>query len=341
MKFSTIISFIASATVALAAPVAEPAPQAPAAPAAAPAAIDLTVLNFALTLEFLESTFYQQGLAKFDAAAFAAVGLPPFVRQQFQTIATHEATHVTTLQAVVAAKFGQNMAVPACTYNFQTALANVQNFVTFASILERTGVSAYDGAIHLIQAADIKTAGAAIATVEGRHSAFLNLLTGVNPAPGPFDTPLGIRPIVSIAAGLIAQCPFALPAAPFPALTIGVARPIVPGEAVPLGFVLPVAAGQTITQAAALHQCNWVFGIQQVRTAIQLVMINPATGAMTPFADGMPTTGVFPVCQVPMAIGTALFQQVVLFVVNQNRDVTLDDDMNVVAGPAVVNVKLA
>ncbi|KAI9344855.1 ferritin-like domain-containing protein, partial [Zopfochytrium polystomum] len=173
--------------------------------AAAPsAAQDLVVLQFALLLEQLESTFYQQGLTKFGADAFTAAGIPVAVRNQFQVILLDELTHVSFLQQVIT-KAGAVPNLP-CTFNFAAALATVQSFVTFAAILERTGVQAYDGAIHLVTP-NTGTAGAAIATVEGRHSSFLNLLTLGNAAPGPFDTPLGIRPIVSIAAPLITTCP--------------------------------------------------------------------------------------------------------------------------------------
>ncbi|KAI8611326.1 ferritin-like domain-containing protein [Chytriomyces sp. MP71] len=323
--------------------------------AGAPAQIDLTVLNFALTLEHLEDTFYKQGLAKFGPSAFDGIGLPgSFIFSQLATVAQDEAIHVNFLQTAIQKTFGMNMAVPACTYNFDTALANVQNFITFASILERTGVQAYDGGVHLIVNNDIKTAAASIATVEGRHSSFLNLLTGSGPAPGPFETALGIRPVISIAAGLIKQCPFPLPAMPFPALTTVSGVGSTAQQAVQVGTTIPLlfnagagaamgmgnmgmmgapsmagsqgapgpeaamggAAGMERRQAAGL-QCNWVYGVTQTRTPLQ---IGNGGGS----------------CMVPQGIAQAQFAQAVLFLVNQNRDVTLDDDKNVVAGPATI-----
>ncbi|KAI8611327.1 ferritin-like domain-containing protein [Chytriomyces sp. MP71] len=414
---ASFISLVSLATIAAAVPVpapqndansnttgnAIPAPAAAAAAApaaAAPAQIDLTVLNFALTLEHLEDTFYKQALSKFGPSDFESIGLPGnFINSQFQTVASDEAIHVNFLQSAIQSTFGMNMAVPACTYNFDTALANVQNFITFASILERTGVQAYDGGLHLVQSNDIKTAAATIATVEGRHSSFLNLLTNSGPAPGPFETALGIRPVISIAAGLIKQCPFTLPAMPFPALTTvsGVGstaiQPVQAGSVIPLMFdagagaamgmgnmgmtgaevaagptmldatlptvdastagpvdgssmnadaaaasttdaILPVADGaatdatMSATDGAGVSmmrrqngglQCNWVFGLTQKRTAMQLTQGGGS-------------------CTVPQDIEQAQFSQAVLFVVNQDRDVSLDDDKNVVAGPATIFV---
>ncbi|KAJ3245699.1 hypothetical protein HDU78_008756 [Chytriomyces hyalinus] len=290
---------------------------------AAPAPIDLTVLNFALTLEHLEATYYQEGLSKFGLDAFSSIGLPNFVLQQFKTIAADESIHVTFLQNAIAATFGMNLAVPKCTYNFDGALANIQSFITFAAILEKTGVQAYDGGVKLIVNDNIKTAAATIATVEGRHSSFLNLLTGAGPAPGPFDTPLGIRPVISIAAGLIKSCPYTLPAMPFPALTtvdgsgLTSGTPVASGSTIPLMFT--GGMGMSATDAASLS-CNWVFGVEpQVRTSIQMGSNGPE-------------------CQVPSEIQKAAFTQAVVFVVNEGRDVTLDDDKNVVAGPATVFV---
>ncbi|KAJ3231603.1 hypothetical protein HDU78_007605 [Chytriomyces hyalinus] len=290
---------------------------------AAPAQIDLTVLNFALTLEHLEATYYQLGLAKFGPEQFSSIGLPGFVLEQFNTIAADEAIHVTFLQNAIAATFGVNMAVPKCTYNFDGALANIQSFITFASILEKTGVQAYDGGVKLIVNNDIKTAAATIATVEGRHSSFLNLLTGAGPAPGPFDTPLGIRPVISIAAGLIKECPYKLPASPFPALSTTNGRGLTSGTPVTGDATIPLmfTGSMEMTRGAAEGMsCNWVFGVEpQVRTPIEMG------------AEG-------PSCRVPTQIEKAAFTQAIVFVVNQQRDVTLDDDKNVVAGPATIFV---
>ncbi|KAJ3028349.1 UNVERIFIED_CONTAM: hypothetical protein HDU68_001899 [Siphonaria sp. JEL0065] len=301
------------------APVGEGTPKAEG--GAAPAQIDLTVLNFALTLEHLESTFYQVALSKFGVADFESIGIPASVANEFLTFAADEAIHVTTLQSVISATFGKNLAVPKCVYNFDGALANIQSFVTFAALLEVTGVSAYDGGIHLVQSNAIKNAAASIATVEGRHSAFLNLLTGSGPAPGPFDTALGLRPVISIAAGLIKSCPFPLPAMPFPGLTTG-SFGSSPQSAVSANSFIPLEIKTNVNTQGLL--CNWAFGIQQARTPV--VPARDAAG------------NVVPACQVPIAIPQALFTQSILFVVDQNRDVTLDDDKNVVAGPTTVFV---
>ncbi|KAI9344854.1 ferritin-like domain-containing protein [Zopfochytrium polystomum] len=354
---------------------------------AAGANIDVTVLQFALLLEQLESTFYQQGLAKFDANAFTAAGIPAAVRNQMEIIMADEQAHVTFLQAAITGL--QGTPNQPCTFNFDAALASVQTFLAFSSVLERTGVEAYDGAVHLLTNPTVKTAGAAIATVEGRHSSFTNLLTVANGAPGVFDTPLSVRSIVSIAAPLITSCPAgvlnvggAAAIVPFPAITIplnNANQPLTTGQLIPLLFT-PLAP---VADVNALF-CDWVFGLQQTRTPVQAVPIgqNAAAGnsqfnlqaiaAAAGKASGVvlrrrsssnnddpdsaaaalegnregaspvrlrkrqTAATTVPMCLIPQDV--MLFSQVVLFVVNADRDVTLDDDQNVVAGPLTVNL---
>lgn len=94
----------------------------------------------ALTLENLETAFYQQGFAKFQDADFAALGLAPEEIINLKSIGGTEATHVTTLTSAIA---GAGTApVAPCTYNFASAFADAKSMVATAAILENVGVSA-------------------------------------------------------------------------------------------------------------------------------------------------------------------------------------------------------
>jgi hypothetical protein len=160
---------------------------------------DVDILNYALTLERLEATFYRRVLAKFNQGQFENAdifdGLGNYLRrnayENFQRISEHEDTHVKTLVSVIRDAGGKP--VPACEYNF--GITDVASAVRTAKLLENTGVRAYDGAIAHMFAAAYLTAGATIATVEARHASYLNLLNRTSPFPAAFDKPVAPRKI--------------------------------------------------------------------------------------------------------------------------------------------------
>lgn len=179
-------------------------------PAASPLT-DIDILNYALTLEHLEATFYVQGLNTFTRGDFQSARfirglggrISSTVYNYFQLIRDHEVTHVQTLITTI-----QNLGgtpVGPCTYNF--GYTNVDQFVAIAETLEDTGVMAYDGAIALIENPDLQTAGATIATVEARHASYLRLINGHVPFPAAFDTPKTMAEILALIAPFIVSCP--------------------------------------------------------------------------------------------------------------------------------------
>ncbi|KAG0250611.1 hypothetical protein BG011_008212, partial [Mortierella polycephala] len=102
--------------------------------------------------------------------------------------------------------------VPPCKYKFP--VENVYDFVAIARALENTGVSAYLGASADLNG-DLLTTAASIITVEARHSAFLNEVLGQSSAPYPFDTPLSVKQVFTIASNFIEHCPYDLGVASF------------------------------------------------------------------------------------------------------------------------------
>jgi rubrerythrin len=169
---------------------------------------DLDILNYALTLENLGAAFYVQGLTNLTASDFAAstmlAGLGSSVSGKvvdyLKLIRDHEVAHVSTISTVIKSLGGTPVAACA-SYNFGFKTAD--DFLKLGMTLENTGVSAYDGAIALIQNPDLRTAGASIATVEARHASYLNFLNGAVPFPNPFDTPKNMADILAIAGPLL------------------------------------------------------------------------------------------------------------------------------------------
>jgi len=171
---------------------------------------DLTLLNFALSLENLEAAFYTQGLAQFSSTDFNnSTFIQNFgsvisgdVYAYLSLIRNHETQHVRSLQALITSLNGTP--VKPCTYNFGYKTAD--DFITVAALLENTGVMAYDGAMSQISSASLKTQAATIATVEARHASYLSLLTGSSPFPASFDTPATSTAILAAAAKFITAC---------------------------------------------------------------------------------------------------------------------------------------
>lgn len=218
LNFLTALTVVAGAGSALAAPVG------------APAGGDTTILQYALTLEHLEDTFYRDALSQFDQAAFEAAGYPDWVRNRFMDISGDEASHVAFLTGALGAN-----AVAACTYKFP--YTDVTSFIGFSSIVENVGVSAYLGAAADISLAAYLTAAGSILTTEARHQGWVQAaVQKQNFVSSPYDTPLGFDTVYSVAAAVITACPSSNPSLPFMAYPALTASSTVPGTTVQLTY---------------------------------------------------------------------------------------------------------
>jgi len=178
--------------------------------------IDITVLQFANTLEQLESQFYAAGLAKFQDADFTAAGFSSsnLAIQQLMSIQSDEATHASTLEAELQA-LGVTSS-PNCSFNFASALTDVATMAATARVVENLGVSAYLGAASLLTDPQLLEAAGSILTVEARHQTVLNILSGTGTAiPSPFDLALTPSEVLAVASPFIdGACDLGLTANP-------------------------------------------------------------------------------------------------------------------------------
>jgi hypothetical protein len=102
-------------------------------------------------------------------------------------------------------------------------VTDVPSFLATASILEGVGVSAYLGAAADIMSKTYLTAAGSILTVESRHSSYLRANLKEAPFPQPFDAPLTLDEVYSLASGFITSCPSSnapLPVKAFPKLQL-------------------------------------------------------------------------------------------------------------------------
>lgn len=172
-------------------------------PFQSPGALSLTRSSSALTLEWLEATFYQQGFAQFPATDFQALGLDQREIDDLLKIGKTEEEHVILLQGAIAQAGVQP--VQPCTYNF--GFTDAASMVGTAAVLENVGVSAYLGAAALVSDGSILTTAGSILTVEARHQTFVRTATRGIAVPQAFDTPLSPKQVFSLAAPFISSCP--------------------------------------------------------------------------------------------------------------------------------------
>jgi len=143
---------------------------------AATSAGDVAILNYALTLEYLEAEFYKQ--AKQNGVAKGHEKLTAFVN----IVAGHEAAHVTALKNALGSK-----AVAKPKFNFKDTVTNQSKFIATATVLEDTGVAAYLGQAGNIKSKAVLAAAGSILPVEARHAAWIRDIAGKVPAPAGFE----------------------------------------------------------------------------------------------------------------------------------------------------------
>jgi len=139
---------------------------------------DVDILNFALTLEYLEAAFYEEAVAK--------AGLSGDAKKLAQLIGDHERQHVDALTGAIKDAGGKPVKAPGVTF----PLKDEASFLKLAIAFEDTGVSAYNGAAPMIKSADVLGAAGAIVQVEARHAAAVRFMAGESPTTGAFDETL-------------------------------------------------------------------------------------------------------------------------------------------------------
>jgi rubrerythrin len=144
---------------------------------------DVAILNYALTLEYLEAAFYKEAVAK--------NALTGDVLAAAKIVAGHEATHVKFLKKALGSK-----AVKSPKFDFQGTTANQAKFLATAVVLEDTGVSAYAGQGTRIKSPAVVKAALSIHSVEARHAAHFRTLAGKGFAPRSFDRAASMKSVL-------------------------------------------------------------------------------------------------------------------------------------------------
>ena len=146
---------------------------------------DIAILNYALTLEYLEAAFYTEAVAKGALSGDALSGA--------RIVRDHEVTHVKTLKSVLGRK-----AVKKPRFDFKNTTGDEDTFVATAVALEDTGVAAYAGQGPRLSQRPIVAAALSIHSVEARHAAYFRTLAGMPFAPKAFDKAKSMKQVLNI-----------------------------------------------------------------------------------------------------------------------------------------------
>jgi rubrerythrin len=150
---------------------------------------DIEIVNYALTLEYLEADFYQQVLDSGEVK-------DKKVGEVAMEFAENEQEHVAALMATVEKLGGKPAAKP--TTNFDSVLAGGEKMILeTAATVENLGAAAYLGQAGRIKSKEILAAALSIHTVEARHAAVLNSVVGKSIVPdGAFAKPAAMAEVL-------------------------------------------------------------------------------------------------------------------------------------------------
>jgi hypothetical protein len=139
---------------------------------------DVGILNYALTLEYLETAFYEDVV---KSGLFKGSDL-----ETIRKFGSEEAEHVAALTGFVRQMGG----TPAPKPKTEFPLKSAKSVLELAATVENLGAAAYLGQAPYIKGASVLAAALSIHSVEGRHAAALNTLLGESITPdGAFAVP--------------------------------------------------------------------------------------------------------------------------------------------------------
>lgn len=147
---------------------------------------DLKILNYALTLEYLEAEFYKKVIAKGLFKGANASVLKKFGETEQQ--------HVVALTATIKKLGG----TPATKPKAKFPLKSAASVLKLATTVEDLGAAAYLGQAAKIKNKEVLAAALAIHSVEARHAATLHRVGGTSPTPnGAFGKPADMATVLA------------------------------------------------------------------------------------------------------------------------------------------------
>ena len=156
------------------------------------------VLNFALTLEYLEAAFY-------DAGNKASGLIPGKYKTVFRTIGQHENAHVKLLQGALGSAA---VAAPGVDFTaggkYGDVFSNFDTFLTLSQTFEDLGVAAYKGQAGNLAGTPVLTTALQIHSVEARHASEVRRIGLKLGWDGAFDKPMSKSAVLAAATPFLA-----------------------------------------------------------------------------------------------------------------------------------------
>jgi rubrerythrin len=144
--------------------------------AAAVSANDVDILNYALTLEYLQAAFYTE--------TERAGALRGKAKQAAEVVGAVERAHVKAFRAALG-----SAAVKRPSFDFRGVTESQRPFLRTAVAFEDLAVAAYKGQAPRLQSKSVLGVAISIHSVEARHAAWMRYLFGIVPAERAFDLP--------------------------------------------------------------------------------------------------------------------------------------------------------
>lgn len=147
---------------------------------------DVGILNYALTLEYLETAFYAEVV---KSGLFKGSDL-----ETIRQFGREEAEHVEALTQAVKSLGGKPAPEPKAEFPLKSA----KSVLELAATVENLGAAAYLGQAANIESPEVLASALAIHSVEGRHAATLNTLLGKSITPdGAFAVPADVETVLA------------------------------------------------------------------------------------------------------------------------------------------------
>jgi rubrerythrin len=137
---------------------------------------DVAILNYALSLEYVQDSFYGE---------VERIGsLSGKLAEQARVVAAHERAHVKAFRETLG-----HRAIKRPRFDFKGATEDPERFRQTAVAFEDLAVAAYKGQAPRIRRRAYLVSALAIHTVEARHAAWIRRLANIQPAASAFDEP--------------------------------------------------------------------------------------------------------------------------------------------------------